>query len=63
MKKSQKNKITCDMITMYEFHEYILSYRNILDFWSVKNLASQFISYDYGFIIFIKMFNWMIFST
>jgi hypothetical protein len=49
------------MITLYEFHEYILNSNNILDFWNVKNLASQSISYDYGLIIFIKMFNWIIF--
>jgi hypothetical protein len=56
-----KNKITYDMITLYEFHEKILSYHNILNFWNAKNLAYQFISYNYEFIIFIKMFSWMIF--
>jgi hypothetical protein len=48
------------MITLYGFHKYILSYHNILDFWSAKNVVSQSISYDYGLIIFTKMFNWVI---
>jgi hypothetical protein len=59
--KDSKIIIICDMITLYEFHEYILNYHNILDFWSAKNSTSQFISYDYGFIVFIKMLNWVIF--
>jgi len=49
------------MITLYEFHEYILSYHNILHFWSAKNPTSQFLSYDYQLIIFTKMFSWLIF--
>jgi hypothetical protein len=49
------------MITLYKFHEYILSYHNILDFWNAKNPRSQSISYDYGLIIFTKMFSWIIF--
>jgi hypothetical protein len=49
------------MITLYEFYEWILTYRNILDFWNAKNLASQSISYDCGLIIFTKMFSWVIF--
>jgi hypothetical protein len=31
-----------------------------LDFWSAKNLATQSISYDYGLIIYTKMFSWLI---
>jgi len=54
-----KKNITCDMITLYEFHEYILSYHNILDFWNAKKLASQFISYNCGFIYLLKcLFEW-----
>jgi len=59
VKKTQKNNMTCDMITLYEFHQYIFNNHNILGFWSAKHLASQSISYEYGLIIFIKMFNWM----
>jgi hypothetical protein len=57
--KDSKKNITCDMITFYEFHEYILNYHNILDFWKAKNLMSPSISYDYELIIFTIMFNWM----
>ncbi len=32
-----------------------------MDFWSAKSLTSQSISYDYGFIISIKMLGWVIF--
>jgi hypothetical protein len=32
VKKNFKNKITCDMIILYEFHEYILSDHDNLDF-------------------------------
>jgi hypothetical protein len=49
------------MITLYEFHEYILNSHNIFNFWNAKNSTSQSISYDYGFILFIKMLNWVIF--
>jgi hypothetical protein len=49
------------MITLCEFHEYILSYYNILDFWNAKNLTLESISYDYGLIISTKMFNLAIF--
>jgi hypothetical protein len=45
------------MITLYDFHEYILSYHNILDFWSAKKPTSQSILYDYGFITSTKMFS------
>jgi hypothetical protein len=48
------------MITLYGFHKYILSYHNILNFWIAKNFASLSIKYDYGFIIFTKMLNWVI---
>jgi hypothetical protein len=51
------------MITLYEFYEYIFRNDNILDFWSAKNRVSQSISYEYGLIIFTKMFNWVIFFT
>jgi len=45
------------MISLYAFHEYILNYHNILDFWNVKNLASQSILHDYGLIT--AMLSWM----
>jgi len=44
------------MITSYEFQEWILSYHNILDFWSVKNLHH---SPYHRLIIFTKMLSWI----
>jgi len=38
VKRNQQNNMLYEVITSYESQESILSYHNILDFWSVKNL-------------------------
>jgi len=35
---TQENNILYEVITSYEFQEWILGYHNILDFWSAKNV-------------------------
>jgi hypothetical protein len=61
VKRIQQNNILYEVITSYEYQEWILSYHNILDFWIVKNLHHSPYHMTMDSIFFKKILSWVIF--